>query len=53
MVPFAHMQELNRLSNAPAIWVEFPNSGHMDAYVTDEIIYWRALRDFWIQSVRS
>ena len=53
MVPFEQMQELNRLRKAPGTWVECPHSGHMDAYVRDETLYWRSMRDFWIEHVEA
>jgi pimeloyl-ACP methyl ester carboxylesterase len=47
-VPFAHMEELKeRLESPNSTWVECPNSGHMDAYATDHVLYWSAVKKFW------
>lgn len=48
LVPFTHMEELNKLIVTPnKTWIECPNSGHMDAYETDRILYWTAVKKFW------
>lgn len=53
-MPFEQMVALKAAAAAPAVeWVEFPQSAHMDAYVTDHQIYWPALRDFITKHVAS
>lgn len=51
VVPFAQMRKLRELSAVPTTWCECPSSGHMDAFVRDETVYWRAMRDFWATKV--
>ena len=47
MVPFPQMAKLRQLARAPVVdWAEFPDSSHMDAYVTDQATYWPALKRF-------
>jgi hypothetical protein len=47
MVPFSQMVRLHASANARVTeWVEFPDSQHMDAYMTNQELYWPALRDF-------
>jgi hypothetical protein len=47
MVPFSQMLRLKDAARANTLeWVEFPDSQHMDAYMTNQELYWPALRDF-------
>lgn len=47
MVPFAQMLRLQSAARSRVVqWVEFPDSQHMDAYMTNQELYWPALRDF-------
>lgn len=51
MIPPAQMQQLREFSNAPTEWCECPNSSHMDAYMVDETIYWRSIKEFWTAKI--
>lgn len=52
LVPYKHMRELNeRLETPNGTWLECPNSGHMDAYETDKVLYWSAMKRFWQEHV--
>ena len=52
LVPFSHMEELyERLETPNRTWVVCPNSGHMDAYETDKVLYWSSVKKFWQQHV--
>jgi len=47
MVPFSQMVRLHAVARSRVKeWVEFPDSQHMDAYMTNQELYWPALRDF-------
>jgi hypothetical protein len=52
MVPPAQMRQLKKLSTATTYWCECPNSSHMDAYMVDETIYWREIKNFWVAEIK-
>jgi hypothetical protein len=47
MVPFEQMAKLHQAARAHSLeFLEMPDSMHMDAYLTNQELYWPALRDF-------
>lgn len=54
LVPFEHMERMKELAVTKyKMWTECPQSGHMDAYEVDSVLYWHALKDFWTQYVQA
>jgi pimeloyl-ACP methyl ester carboxylesterase len=54
MVPFAHMERLRAAARAPSVeWLELPDSQHMDGYITNQEVYWPALRAFLTERVEK
>lgn len=46
-MPFSQMLRLHSAARSRVTeWIEFPDSQHMDAYMTNQELYWPALRDF-------
>lgn len=54
LVPFEHMQRINDLAvTKHKVWTECPQSGHMDAYEVDSVLYWQSVKEFWAEYVQS